>query len=698
MAHVDSFFAEMLRFNVVALVLLAATLAAVKRLSQPVERVRVIQISLLALVAVFALCLIGVLPTVELALLPAESQMVAKTNPTPALGPPPTSQDAASGELPLLMSEGAATDPRSAIAPAAPKLEGETDVAIVRGADSDLTIHDPARASFVKRLVVYGFGIASLLNALYLAVGFAAAQRLIAKSTALPPAASRRVKALIDQFAASGPSPRVRSAQVAVPMVSGVWRPTILLPIALTRDDADATSLKLSLLHELGHIRRRDLLSWQMTSLCQVFLWLQPFYWVLRRELRVAQDQLADQFATQQTEHRATYAETLLRLFRAKSIVSPSALAMVGGKSNLYRRIELLTSEGFEMIRTARRTVVLPFAGLTLFAGVMMTSLQLTRAAPTSTGSPSDQNEPQEDGADVAEIPATGESVEHSGIVIDVETGAPIAGVTVTVTRMNSHDWRELAVTESITDDNGRYTFTIPPDQLSQRLLYIMFDVEHPQYARRHCGSYGYGMIVENLKHGEQPWFSELKMVRGEKVFGRLVDEKGRPVAGAALRIDSRSKSGSGQENSSWIKEVSGEDGRFEAVVTHDGIAKLSIIPLDHCMKYVEIGEKRGDIGDVVLEPGLPIHGVVQDAEGRPMEGLWVNLTPDDERKEASYEMKRSSKTNRQGEFQTRPLRLGKYQVDVELKATGAIDKQRYANFHNDPPPAMFVQQTVNVT
>ena len=40
--------------------------------------------------------------------------------------------------------------------------------------------------------------------------------------------------------------------------------------------------------------------------------------------------------------------------------------------------------------------------------------------------------------------------------MIDADTGKPIAGVTVTVTRMVSSDWRELAVTQSLTDEQGK--------------------------------------------------------------------------------------------------------------------------------------------------------------------------------------------------------------------------------------------------
>ena len=47
-------------------------------------------------------------------------------------------------------------------------------------------------------------------------------------------------------------------------------------------------------------------------------------------------------------------------------------------------------------------------------------------------------------------------------------------------------------------------------------------------------------------------------------------------------------------------------------------------------MKSIEIGKKRGDLGDIALESGFPIQGVVRDAKGKPMEGLWVNITPEE--------------------------------------------------------------------
>ena len=113
------------------------------------------------------------------------------------------------------------------------------------------------------------------------------------------------------------------SDAIDVPMVSGIWRPTILLPEALTRNDADPLELKHSVSHEWAHIESHDLLTWQLASLCQPFLWIQPCYWLLLRELRVAQDQLADRFATERSNEHMIYAATLVHLSRTRQRMTP---------------------------------------------------------------------------------------------------------------------------------------------------------------------------------------------------------------------------------------------------------------------------------------------------------------------------------------------------------------------------------------
>src|SRR5690606_17280891 len=53
---------------------------------------------------------------------------------------------------------------------------------------------------------------------------------------------------------------------------------------------------------------------------------------------------------------------------------------------------------------------------------------------------------------------------------------------------------------------------------------------------------------------------------------------------------------------------------------------------------------------------------------------------------------------DKDGKFVTRPLNPEKHLVEIETKATGALEKEKYANFHDTPPPAMFVTRSITVT
>ena len=231
---------------------------------------------------------------------------------------------------------------------------------------------------FLRRSLTIAFLAFSFLNLVYLLVGFLATRRLLRTSKPLSDVVGRRVEKIVSGMPTKRLARCVSSSSIDVPMVVGVWRPTVLLPESLVEHDADQLELKHSLAHEWSHIEMHDLVTWQLTSLCQTFLWIQPFYWMLRRELRVAQDQLADQFATERTREHATYATTLVELSRLRQRDLPGALTMAGGKSNLYRRIEMLTDNEFQMVRASRKSLVLSFAILLTAASGILTSLQLT--------------------------------------------------------------------------------------------------------------------------------------------------------------------------------------------------------------------------------------------------------------------------------------------------------------------------------
>ncbi len=688
MATIDHLFDVILQLSLLAFVMMGISLIIVRKLGQPLERIRLIQMTFTCLLLAAVLSQVNWTPSISLPVLPIASDATVE------------STASMTQEVPQLATITIAESdevPTNSIANAIPMSQTLSPSPV------STTI---SWTDFAKAFVVIGLLAVSVGNLLYLIVGLALTRRLVRSARQLSPTVRSRAEAFLAQYADRNVA-FVHSSRVSVPMVSGLVEPTIILPIELADQNADETLLQHGIAHEWKHIDRNDLLMWHLTSFAQVLLWFQPFYWMLRRELRLSQDQIADEFAADQTNDLATYAETLVGFTKSKQRVMFGALAMAGTKSNLYRRVELLLNEKFQVSLTSRKRVLFACAGMLTAGGMLLASIELTQAAPPADA-PVEKSEEAEElnndkqpNAQVAKTKTEGESVTHSGKIIDAISGEPVEGVTVVVTRMISGPYNVIGRSESVTDADGFYTFEIPPDQLKKKALYILFDLRHPTYVDRHCGSYSYSMLAKNMKLGSLPWFTELKMLPGVEVSGRLVNENGDPVVGAQLRMRTSDPSAgdfsAGEPMSSSIDGISGDDGSFSFAVSKNGTAVLSIIPREHCMKHVDFAKKRGDVGDIKLTKGISIRGRVIDAKGKPMEGLWVNLTEQDTRQAASYEMKRSSQTDAKGEFTTRPLNSGKHMVEVQMKATGAIEKLEYANFHDVPTPAMFVNQIIDV-
>ena len=101
---------------------------------------------------------------------------------------------------------------------------------------------------------------------------------------------------------------------VDTPLTFGWLRPVVVIPQQIAAAGGEA--LRYCLAHEWWHIQRADILSWQATWACQFVLWHQPLFWVLRRELRICQDILADSHATAGGDAALEYSELLVSFAR----------------------------------------------------------------------------------------------------------------------------------------------------------------------------------------------------------------------------------------------------------------------------------------------------------------------------------------------------------------------------------------------
>lgn len=117
------------------------------------------------------------------------------------------------------------------------------------------------------------------------------------------------------------------SKAVQSPCLLGVWRPHLVLPQGLV-GELNPVELRLVFLHELAHLRRRDLaLNW-LLALVEAIHWYNPLVWHVTRQLRAEREQDCDaRVLKAQPDAGRAYGEVLLKLMGR---ASPSGVPTAG--------------------------------------------------------------------------------------------------------------------------------------------------------------------------------------------------------------------------------------------------------------------------------------------------------------------------------------------------------------------------------
>ena len=131
------------------------------------------------------------------------------------------------------------------------------------------------------------------------------------------------------------------------PALCGLFRPVILLPHTLT-DRLSPSQLRVVLLHELFHLRRRDMWVNFAQTLLQIFYWWHPLLWLANARVRQVREQAVDDAVMLALNDTADdYAPTLLEVARMTFRRPTIHLGLVGimeSRSALRHRIERLVN------------------------------------------------------------------------------------------------------------------------------------------------------------------------------------------------------------------------------------------------------------------------------------------------------------------------------------------------------------------
>lgn len=120
------------------------------------------------------------------------------------------------------------------------------------------------------------------------------------------------------------------SHHVAVPFTSGVLHPVVVIPSSALSTWTDER-IRVVLLHELAHVRRRDCLVQAMSQVACAAYWFNPLTWAAARRLRAERERACDDLVLDAGMRGADYAQHLLDIARSvtsRRSLSAAALAM----------------------------------------------------------------------------------------------------------------------------------------------------------------------------------------------------------------------------------------------------------------------------------------------------------------------------------------------------------------------------------
>jgi len=176
-------------------------------------------------------------------------------------------------------------------------------------------------------------------------------------------------------------APRLlRSDDVKMPFAAGLMAPTIVLPAA--SDAWNAERRTAVLIHELGHVRRHDLVGHTLGRIACALYWFHPLVWTAARHLRAESERACDDLALAFGTRPSEYAEHLLDIVTCvRDHATPSvALALAHRKEFEGRMLAILNPELRRKGMGRMGTAVL-VTSLLLLAVVVGGAMPVERAA-----------------------------------------------------------------------------------------------------------------------------------------------------------------------------------------------------------------------------------------------------------------------------------------------------------------------------
>jgi len=133
--------------------------------------------------------------------------------------------------------------------------------------------------------------------------------------------------------------------RVNTPSLFGFIKPRLLFPRGMIENFTDH-ELRLIILHELVHVKRRDVLLHWLVILVQSLHWFNPFVWLALHRLRLSLECVCDAAVLSHlnSEQRHAYGNTLIKLVDRFSAapLTPGLVSIINHENQIHRRITMI--------------------------------------------------------------------------------------------------------------------------------------------------------------------------------------------------------------------------------------------------------------------------------------------------------------------------------------------------------------------
>ncbi|HET9984571.1 MAG TPA: M56 family metallopeptidase [Longimicrobiales bacterium] len=233
----------------------------------------------------------------------------------------------------------------------------------------------PSRAVIVRVLLFLWAVVAAVLLG-RVAAGAASVWRIVRRGEALDsPAWKRPLFEAADRLDLAREPRLLWSEEVQLPFTAGLFQPTIVLPS--TADGWSDERRRAVLLHELAHVRRRDLFSHLLGRVACAVYWFNPLVWLAARRARAESERACDDLVLSVGTRASTYADHLLQIVCGAAGTSAPVVAIpMAQRKEFEGRMLAILEPG------ARRDAPGRFQSLGLGSALAALALCVAAAAP----------------------------------------------------------------------------------------------------------------------------------------------------------------------------------------------------------------------------------------------------------------------------------------------------------------------------